>query len=158
MERTLVIIKPDGVQRQLVGQIISRFENKGLKIAGLKMLQVTKAQAQKLYEAHKKKNFYAGLLKFITAGPVVSLVIEGVQAIAICRKMLGATFGPDADPGTIRGDFAASISYNLIHASDSAESAGYEIPIFFHPEEIISYQLNDSKWIYHPEEEKELGV
>ncbi|MCK5578183.1 MAG: nucleoside-diphosphate kinase [Planctomycetes bacterium] len=158
MERTLVIIKPDAVQRQLVGRIITRFENKGLTLAGLKLLKVNKNQAQKLYVAHKKKSFYRGLMKFITAGPVVIMVIKGVQAIAICRKMLGATFGPDADPGTIRGDFAASISYNLVHASDSAESSKYEIPIFFRSNEIISYDLHNIKWIYHPEEEKELEI
>jgi len=157
MEKTLVIIKPDGVQRKLIGEIISRFENKGLKIVALKMLRVSPKQAETLYAVHKKKPFYQGLLKFITAGPVVTIVIEAISAVNICRKLLGATFGPDAEAGTIRGDFGASISYNLIHASDSPEAAGNELAIFFKDTEIITYHLDNLKWVYHPSEEEEMN-
>ncbi|HLD36627.1 MAG TPA: nucleoside-diphosphate kinase [Planctomycetota bacterium] len=157
MEKTLVIIKPDGVQRKLIGAIINRFENKGLKIVALKMLKVSPKQAETLYAVHKKKPFYQGLLKFITAGPVVTIVIEAISAVNICRKLLGATFGPDAEAGTIRGDFGASISYNLIHASDSPEAAGNEISIFFKDTEIMAYNLDNLKWVYHPAEEEEMN-
>jgi nucleoside-diphosphate kinase len=156
MEKTLVIIKPDGVQRRLIGEIISRFERKGLKIVAFKIIKVVQKQAETLYAVHKKKPFYQGLLKFITAGPVVPMVIEGISSVNICRKLLGATFGPDAEPGTIRGDFGASVSYNLIHASDSPETAQNEITIFFKETEIISYNLDCVKWIYHPSEEEEM--
>jgi nucleoside-diphosphate kinase len=156
MERTLIIIKPDGVQRRLIGDIISRFERKGLKIVALKIIKVVQKQAETLYAVHKKKPFYQGLLKFITAGPVVPMIIEGISAVNICRKLVGATFGPDAEPGTIRGDFGASISYNLIHASDSPETAQNEIAIFFKETEIVSYNLDCIKWIYHPSEEEEM--
>lgn len=156
MEKTLVIIKPDGVQRKLIGQIIERFERKGLKIVGLKMLKVSPKLAEKLYAVHKKKPFYQGLLKFITAGPVVTMVIEAIGAVNICRKLLGATFGSDADAGTIRGDFGASISYNLIHASDSSETARNEISIFFNDSDILSYVMDSVKWVYHPAEEEEM--
>lgn len=157
MEKTLVIIKPDGVQRKLIGQIINRFERKGLKIVALKMLKVSPKLAETLYAVHKKKPFYQGLLKFITAGPVVTIVIEAIGAVNICRKLLGATFGPDADAGTIRGDFGASISYNLIHASDSPEAARNEIAIFFKDTEILSYTMDNLKWVYHPAEEEEMN-
>jgi nucleoside-diphosphate kinase len=153
MEKTLVIIKPDAVQRQLIGRIISRFEEKGLQIAGLKLIKVSLEQAQKLYAVHKKKDFYKGLMRFITASPVVVMVISGRDGVRICRKLLGATFGPDAEPGTIRGDFGASVSYNLVHASDSSQSAAHEIPIFFKESDIVLYDLVQWKWIYHPEEE-----
>lgn len=156
MEKTLVIIKPDGVQRRLIGEIVSRFERKGLKIVALKIIKVVQKQAETLYAVHKKKPFYQGLFKFITAGPVVPMVIEGISAVNICRKLVGATFGPDAEPGTIRGDFGASISYNLIHASDSPETAQNEIAIFFKETEIVSYNLYCMKWIYHPSEEEEM--
>jgi nucleoside-diphosphate kinase len=156
MERTLIIIKPDGVQRRFIGDIIGRFERKGLKVAGLKLIKVSQEQAETLYSVHKGKPFYNGLMKFITAGPVVTMVIEGLDAVNICRKMLGATFGPDADPGTIRGDFGASISYNLVHGSDSVESAKRETAIFFKNTEVVFYTLDSVKWTYHPNEEKEL--
>ncbi|MDI6732586.1 MAG: nucleoside-diphosphate kinase [Planctomycetota bacterium] len=157
MEKTLVIIKPDGVQRKLIGEIISRFEHKGLKIVGLKMMKVSPKQAETLYAIHKKKQFYQGLLKFITAGTVVTMVVEGIGAVNISRKLLGATFGADAEPGTIRGDFGASISYNLVHASDSPETAQNEIAIFFKETEILSYILDNLKWVYHPSEEEEMS-
>jgi nucleoside-diphosphate kinase len=156
MEKTLVLIKPDGVQRQLIGRIINRFEEKGLKISGLKMLKVTQAQAESLYSVHKKKAFYPGLMKFIMSGPIVAIVIEGIGVVNICRKLLGATFGPDAEAGTIRGDFGASVSFNLVHASDSTESVSRELPIFFKENEVVSYAMANYKWVYHPTEEKEL--
>ncbi|MFH1227458.1 MAG: nucleoside-diphosphate kinase [Planctomycetota bacterium] len=156
MERTLVLIKPDGVQRQLIGRIIKRFEEKGLKIVGLKMLKVSQAQAENLYSVHKKKPFYHGLMKFIMSGPIVAMAMEGIGAVNICRKLLGATFGPDADAGTIRGDFGASVSFNLVHASDSKESVHRELPIFFKDTEVVSYTLDNHKWVYHPTEEKEM--
>jgi len=156
MERTLIIIKPDGVQRRYIGEIIGRFERKGLKIAALKLIKVSQKQAETLYSIHKTKPFYNGLMKFITAGPVVTMVIEGLGAVNICRKLLGATFGPDADPGTIRGDYGASISYNLVHGSDSVESAKREMAIFFKDTDIVSYTLDGIKWIYHPTEEEEM--
>ena len=152
MERTLVIIKPDGVQRQLIGRIITRLEEKGLKIIGLKMVEVKPAQAEKLYAIHRKKGFYQGLIKFITAAPVVVLVIEAREAVSICRKLLGATFGVDAEPGTIRGDFGSGITYNLVHASDSAEISLNEILLFFKDNELLDYKLNTATWIYSPDE------
>ena len=148
MERTLVVLKPDAVQRQLVGRITARFEAKGLKIAGVKMLRVTAELAREMYETHKGKDFYKPLIEFITTSPVVAMVLEGKDAIAITRAMLGPTFGPDAPAGTIRGDFAMSRRYNLVHGSDSPESAEREIPLFFEPGEIMDYELHGERWIY----------
>ncbi|MBI5360870.1 MAG: nucleoside-diphosphate kinase [Planctomycetes bacterium] len=153
-EKTLIIIKPDAVQRQLVGQIVSRFEQKGMKFAGLKLIHVSKAQAENLYSVHKGKHFYDSLVEFITASPVVVCVIDGQKAISICRNLMGATFGPQAQPGTIRGDFGASVSYNLIHGSDSPESANREIPIFFSPSDILNYEIISNRWTYNPAGEK----
>lgn len=152
MEQTLVVIKPDGVQRQLIGQIITRFESKGLKIAGLKLIKITSRPARALYAVHKKKKFYRGLIKFITSTPVVVMVIEANDAVAICRKLVGTTFGPDAEPGTVRGDFSAGITYNLVHASDSLEIAQAEIFLFFKESEIIDYKLHPHHWVYSPDE------
>lgn len=148
LEKTLIIIKPDGIQRQLVGRIISRFEEKGLKIIGLKLIKVSLRQAEELYAIHRKKSFYKGLVKFITASPVVVLVLEAVDVISICRKLIGATMGPDAEPGTIRGDFGSGTTYNLIHASDSQDATQKEIPIFFKDTELLDYRLNTHNWIY----------
>jgi nucleoside-diphosphate kinase len=148
MERTLVIIKPDGVQRQLAGRIINRFEEKGLKIAGLKLIKVSQTQADTLYSVHKGKPFHSGLVKFITSSPVVVIVIEAVNAISICRKLLGATMSANAEPGTIRGDFGSGTTYNLVHGSDSPESVQREIPIFFNKDDLVDYELNTHKWIY----------
>jgi len=146
MERTLVVLKPDAVQRKLVGDIITRIERKGLKIAAMKMLRVEADLARRMYAPHEEKNFYAPLLEFITAGPVVAMVLEGVGAIAVVRKMLGKTFGPEAEPGTIRGDFGMSKRYNIIHASDSPDAAGREIPLFFADAEILEYPT--AEWTY----------
>jgi nucleoside-diphosphate kinase len=148
MERTLVVLKPDAVQRQLVGRIVSRLEAKGLKLVGLKMLSVSTELAERMYEGHKGKDFYAPLMEFITASPVVAMVLEGVNTIAVTRSLMGPTFGPDAPGGTIRGDFGMSMRYNLVHGSDSPESAAREIPLFFADDELVTYELRDEAWIY----------
>ncbi len=147
-ERTLVLLKPDAVQRQLVGRIVARFEAKGLKIAALKMVQVDEPTARRMYAVHEGKDFYEPLVEFITAAPVVAMVLEGIGAIAVARKLIGATFGPDAEAGTIRGDLGMSRRYNLIHGSDSAESAAAEIPVFFADEEVLDYTRIGERWIY----------
>jgi nucleoside-diphosphate kinase len=140
-ERTLVIIKPDAVHRQLVGEILRRLERKGLRIVALKMLQIDRELAEKHYAVHKGKSFYDSLLSFVTSGPSVALVLEGEQAIGMVRQMMGATNPLNAEPGTIRGDYAVQTTYNLIHGSDSVEAAHYEIELFFAPHEIVSYPL-----------------
>ena len=126
METTLLIIKPVGVQRGLVGEIVGRFEGKGLQLVGMKMMRISPDLAARHYKDHVGKPFYDGLVDFMSRSPVLVLALQGVDAIAICRKLMGATFGPDADPGTIRGDFGASRSYNLVHGSDGPESAARE--------------------------------
>ncbi|MHC5065675.1 MAG: nucleoside-diphosphate kinase [Planctomycetota bacterium] len=152
MERTLILLKPDALQRGLAGSILSRFENKGLKIVGLKLMKISPELAAQHYEAHKERPFYKGLVRFMTSAPVVAMALEGIDAIAICRKMMGATFGSDADPGTIRGDFGVSRSFNLIHGSDSPEAAQRELSLFF-SEGTLDYQLDAFRWIYDPEDE-----
>jgi len=152
MERTLILLKPDAVQRGLSGQILARFEAKGLKIAALKLMQITPELAATHYAEHKERPFYKGLVRFMTSAPVVAMVLEGIGAIAICRKMMGKTFGPDAEPGTIRGDFGMSRSYNLVHGSDGPEAAEREIGIFF-PEGVLEYDLAETAWRYDPVEE-----
>jgi len=147
-ERTLVILKPDAVQRQLVGRILSRLEDKGLKIVALKMTTLTPGLLQQQYAVHQGKYFYEPLLRYMASGPVVLMVLEGKGAIAVARKLMGPTFGPEAPPGTIRGDFAVSNRFNLVHGSDSPEAAGNEIALFFKPEELIDYDLNDFCWLY----------
>jgi nucleoside-diphosphate kinase len=141
-ERTLVIVKPDAVHRQLTGEILRRLERKGLRIVAMKMLQIDRELAEKHYAVHKGKSFYDLLLSFITSGPSAAVVFEGEQAISIVRQMMGATNPLNAEPGTIRGDFAVHTTYNLIHGSDSAETARYEIDLFFAPHEIVSYPLS----------------
>lgn len=148
MERTLIILKPDAVQRGLIGQILIRFENKGLQIVGMKLMQISTKLAETHYEPHRGKPFYAGLVKFMTSSPVVVLAIEGRDAIAICRKMMGATFGSKAEPGTIRGDFGVSNSFNLIHGSDSPESAQRELGLFFQAGELLEWQPASRGWVY----------
>lgn len=145
--RTLILIKPDGVVRAKVGDIVSRFENKGLRISAMKMIKIEKSTAEKHYSVHKDKPFYVSLLTYITSGPVVALVLDGNQAVDIARKLIGGTNGAKAEPGTIRGDLSTGIDFNLIHASDSEETAKYEIPIFFNEKEIIDYERVDSKWL-----------
>lgn len=148
MERTYVMVKPDGVQRNLVGEIISRFEKKGLKIAALKMLQISKELAERHYGEHKGKPFFEPLVEYITSAPVVAMVLEGKDAVSTARDMMGATNPLKAAPGTIRGTFGMDIGRNVIHGSDSVESANREINIFFAPEEIVEYTRATEKWIY----------
>lgn len=147
-ERTLLILKPDAVQRGLVGQIIGRLEAKGLQIVGMKFLQITRELAERHYAVHKGKPFYDSLLKFMTSSPVVVLCIQGRGSIEVCRKLMGTTAGFKAEPGTIRGDYGMSGSNNLIHGSDSLESAQSELAIWFKPEELVDYPLANAAWVY----------
>ena len=148
MEKTLIILKPDALQRRLLGKIISRFEEKGFQIAGLKMIQISDSLARKHYAAHEGKDFYEPLIKFITTAPVIVMVLKGKNVIEIARKMMGATFGSEAEPGSIRGDYAVSNRFNLIHGSDTPASAEKEIGIFFKKEELFEYNPTDLQWIY----------
>jgi len=148
LEETFVMIKPDGVQRCIVGKIIQRFEQKGLKIKGLKMYQMTTKEAEEHYAEHKDKNFYKNLISFITSGPVVSMVIEGKGAVSIVRSMVGKTDPKDAASGTIRGDYGIDLGRNVIHASDSHESAKREIEQHFSKKEMINYRRIDEDWLY----------
>ena len=147
MDRTLVLLKPDAVQRGLVGEIISRLERRGLKLAAMKMLLVTEELAHRHYADHVGKPFFVGLVKFITSSPIVAMVIEGENAVDVVRKTMGVTSPSDAAPGTIRGDLALTIGANLIHGSDSAESAIREIGLFFSPDEVIDYTRAVDSWI-----------
>lgn len=147
IERTYVMVKPDGVQRQLVGEIVGRFEKKGLRIVGMKLLQVTEEMARKHYAEHAHRAFFSELVGFITSSPVLAMVLEGENAVALCRTMMGATKAEEAHPGTIRGDFAQYTGKNLVHGSDSVESAQREIGIFFHQEELLNYALDARKWV-----------
>ena len=148
MERTLVMLKPDAVQRGFIGRILARFEAKGLKIVALKMALVDRALAERHYAPHKGKDFYEPLLRFVTSGPMVFLVLEGKGAVAVVRKMMGATFGPNAEPGTVRGDFGLSNRFNLIHGSDAPDVSEREIALFFRPEELIDWQPAAQPWVY----------
>jgi nucleoside-diphosphate kinase len=147
-ERTLVIIKPDCIQRHLAGEVIGRFEKKGLKLVAAKFIQISQEPARQLYDVHRGKPFFEGLVRFLSSSPVLVMVWEAEGVIDIVRKMMGATFGRDAEPGTIRGDFGCSKGYNLVHGSDSAESAEREIELFFQSSEIVDYKLTDEDWIY----------
>ncbi|HEV3165395.1 MAG TPA: nucleoside-diphosphate kinase [Isosphaeraceae bacterium] len=147
MQRTLIIFKPDCVHRRLVGQILERFEAKGLRIAALKLMQVDRALGEKHYAEHQGKPFFESLLAFITGGPVIVGVFEGPQAIPVVRNLLGATDAAAAAPGTIRGDYAINKQFNLIHGSDSPESAAREIALWFRPEELHEYTLSGSEWV-----------
>ena len=148
MERTFLAIKPDGVQRQLVGQVIQRFEAKGFTLVGLKLLQVPRELAEKHYEVHKERPFFAGLVNFITSGPVVAMVWEGDGVVAASRKMIGATNPLSAEPGTIRGDFGVNIGRNLIHGSDAIETAQREIALWFKDEELAPWTPSTQSWLY----------
>jgi len=147
-QRTLILLKPDAVQRRLIGRILARFEEKGLTIAALKLLKLSEEVARTHYATHKGKEFYEPLVRFITSSPIVAVVLEGEDAIAVTRKMMGSTFGRTAESGTIRGDFGISKRYNLVHGSDSPETAAFEIPLYFRPEEILDYRPDDLKWVY----------
>ncbi|MBX6771209.1 MAG: nucleoside-diphosphate kinase [Chloroflexi bacterium] len=148
MERTFVAIKPDGVQRGLIGTILGRFEQRGFRVVALKMLTASRELAEKHYAVHRGKFFYEDLVNYICSGPVVAMVLEGVEAIKTVRLMIGATRPYEAAPGTIRGDYALTGLRNLVHASDSPETAQEEIALWFTPEEIQSYQRDLDRWIY----------
>jgi nucleoside-diphosphate kinase len=148
VEKTLIILKPDALQRGLAGRIISRFEEKGFQILALKAMHISRDLAEKHYAVHKGKPFYDRLIQYITASPVVVMVIAAINGIAVARKMMGATFGSKAEPGTIRGDFGLSNSFNLIHGSDSPEAADFEIGLYFKPEELLRYERAAQRWIY----------
>ncbi|HNX25809.1 MAG TPA: nucleoside-diphosphate kinase [Phycisphaerae bacterium] len=148
MEKTLVLVKPDGVQRGLIGEVIRRLENKGLKIVAMRMLQVDEALARKHYAAHVNKPFFPGLLTFITACPIVAMVLEGPSAVAVVRNMMGPTNGAEAPLGTIRGDYGISKQFNLVHGSDSPEAAETEISLYFNAEDIMNYDIAAQPWMY----------
>jgi len=148
METTLIILKPDAVQRGLIGRIIARFEDKGMHVIGLKMMRIDRSLAETHYESHKGKPFYEGLVDFMTSSPVVVMALRGNGAIGICRKMMGATFGSNAEPGTIRGDFGVSNSFNLVHGSDSPEAAKRELELFFEKSEIDHWDWTIEPWVY----------
>ena len=147
MERTLILLKPDCVQRHLMGQVLSRFENKGLNVVAMKMLRVTPDLARQHYAEHVNKPFYPGLESFITGAPVLAMILEGLEAIRVVREMLGATSGLKAAPGTIRGDFSGSRQMNLVHASDGAEAAKREMKLYFQPNEIHEYEQSQAMWL-----------
>lgn len=146
LERSLLLVKPDGVQRKLVGRLITRIEDKGLQIVGLKMLQVTPELSAQHYAEHVEKPFYPMLEEFITSAPVVAICVEGPEAIAVMRTLMGPTNGREAAPGTIRGDFGASRQMNLMHGSDGPEAAATEIAVYFKPEELVSYEGSLGCW------------
>ncbi|MDY0293113.1 MAG: nucleoside-diphosphate kinase [Candidatus Methanomethylophilaceae archaeon] len=148
MERTYLMVKPDGVQRGLCGEIVSRFERKGLKLVAMKLMVIPKETAENHYGEHKGKKFYDSLISYITSGPVLAMVMEGEEAVSVCRNMMGKTNPKESAPGTIRGDYGMQTGMNLIHGSDSPESAEREIAIFFGPEELVSYNRTSDAWIY----------
>jgi nucleoside-diphosphate kinase len=147
MQQTLILLKPDCVHRRLVGTIIQRLEQKGLRLVALKFVQASRPLAERHYAVHKGRPFYEPLLQFLCSGPTVSMVWEGREAIAVVRNLMGPTDGTKAPPGTIRGDFALSVQNNLMHASDSVESAATEIALWFKPEELVRYQAVDTSWV-----------
>lgn len=148
MERTYVMVKPDGVQRNLVGEVIGRFEKKGFKLVGLKLIQIPEELAARHYGEHQGKPFFGELIGFITSGPVVAMVWEGLNAVSVVRNMLGKTNPADAAPGTIRGDFAVFMGNNVVHGSDSPESAEREINLFFSKDELVDYKKETDFWLY----------
>lgn len=148
MERTLIFLKPDAVSRRLVGEIVSRFERRGFSLVGLKMLQLSDEFVRAHYGAHEGKSFYDGLVNYTLSGPVVAVVLEGKNAVTVVRAMMGATFGCDSAPGTIRGDYALSNRFNLIHGSDSPQAAEEEIARFFSPDELVRVPSEFTRWIY----------
>ena len=147
MQRTLVLLKPDAVERGLVGEIISRLETRGLRFAAIKLMRLSEELAHRHYEEHSGKPFFEGLVGFITSSPVVAMVLEGENAVTVVRGIIGATNPQDAAPGTVRGDLAMTIGLNLVHGSDSEESAAREIALFFSPEEVLGYQRGIDAWI-----------
>jgi nucleoside-diphosphate kinase len=151
-ERTLVLIKPDGVQRLLTGRILARYEDRGLKLVALKLIHVSADLAEQHYDVHRAKPFFRGLVDFITSAPLVAAVLEGSNAIAVVRAMNGATRPHEAAPGSIRGDFALETAQNLVHASDSTENAASEIALWFDPSEVLAYEREIDRWVLAPEE------
>lgn len=148
MERTLVIVKPDGVQRGLVGEVIQRIERRGLRLAGLKFMQVSKELAEKHYAIHKGKPFYEGLISYIISSPVVVMAWEGPKAVEAVRQTMGATNPTAAAPGTLRGDFGIDIGRNMTHGSDSAENGATEVALWFKPEELVSWARDGERWVF----------
>jgi nucleoside-diphosphate kinase len=151
-ERTLVLVKPDGVQRLLAGRIIARFEERGLKIVGLKLLRADRALAERHYAAHRERPFFVGLVDFMTSRPLVAMALEGPNAIAVVRAMVGATRPNEANPGTVRGDFALETAQNLVHASDGPETAEVELALWFQPGELVAYKREIDRWALSPED------
>ena len=149
VERTFVMVKPDGVQRGLVGEVIRRFERKGLKLAALKMVQLSRDQAVQLYSVHRERPFFEDLIQFVCSGPVVAMVWEGPEVVAVARRLIGATNAAEAAPGTVRGDFGISTQMNLVHASDSPVSVARELPVVFDEHELVSYQQTIQPWLGH---------
>ncbi|HVK10265.1 MAG TPA: nucleoside-diphosphate kinase [Gemmataceae bacterium] len=147
MQQTLILLKPDAVHRRLIALLTERFERKGLRLVGLKLLKTDRALAEQHYAVHKGKPFYESLLSFLTSGPTVAMVWEGREAVGVCRTLIGATDGSKAAPGTIRGDFALSVQNNLVHGSDSPENAAAEIALWFKPGELVSFEGTDSNWV-----------
>jgi nucleoside-diphosphate kinase len=148
MEKTFLMVKPDGVQRNLVGEIVNRFERKGFKLVGAKLMQITNELASEHYGEHKERPFFGELVDFITSGPVFAMVWEGENVIKTAREMMGKTNPAEAAPGTVRGDFGVTVGKNVIHGSDSPESAEREINLFFDQKELVSYEKQDKTWIY----------
>jgi nucleoside-diphosphate kinase len=146
-ERTLVLIKPDGVQRQLIGRILARYEERGLKVAGLKLVRVDRDLAERHYDAHREKPFFAGLVTFITSAPLVALALDGPNAIAVVRAINGATRPHEAAPGTVRGDFALETAQNIVHASDGPDAAATELALWFRPDELLDYDREIDRWV-----------
>ncbi len=148
MEQTLVIIKPDAVQRGLIGEIVARFERRGLRIAAMKLMQIDQALARRHYAIHEGKPFFDPLIRYITSSPVVVLVLEGNDVIETVRRTMGATNPAEATPGTIRADFGLEIGRNLVHGSDGPETAAIEVPLFFTEDELLSYERDTDRWIF----------
>lgn len=146
-ERTLILIKPDGVQRALVGRIIERYESRGLRLVGLKLVRADRTLAERHYAVHRDKPFFGGLVEFITSSPLVALAVEGPNAVAVCRALNGATRPEEAAPGSIRGDLALETGQNLVHASDSTETAQAELELWFSPDELLEYRREIDRWV-----------
>ncbi|HEY8136091.1 MAG TPA: nucleoside-diphosphate kinase [Candidatus Limnocylindrales bacterium] len=146
-ERTLILIKPDAVQRQLIGKIVDRYEARGLRICGMKMVHADRRLAERHYAVHREKPFYAGLVEFITSAPLVAMAVEGPNAIAVCREINGKTRPHEAAPGSIRGDWAVDTGHNLVHASDSPENAAAELELWFEADELIDYPRDIDRWV-----------
>jgi len=151
-ERTLVLIKPDGVQRLLVGRILTRYEERGLRLVALKLMRVSRELAERHYEVHRQKSFFGGLVEFITSAPLVAAVVEGPNAIAVVRAMNGATRPHEAAPGSIRGDFALETAQNIVHASDGLETAAAEVALWFGEDELLAYEREIDRWVLAAEE------